>query len=64
MNNTKKLSLVALSISTIFLGGCGDAETTIIEREPIVETPPTDGGDSGSNPPSNDFLIESIERYQ
>jgi hypothetical protein len=62
MNNTKKLSLVALSISTILLGGCGDAETTIIEREPIVETPPTDGGDSGSTPPSNDFLIESIGR--
>ncbi|MFC4701821.1 5-methyltetrahydrofolate--homocysteine methyltransferase [Glaciecola siphonariae] len=60
MNNVKTLSLLTLAISATLLTGCGDAETTIIEREPIVETPPNGGG--GSNPPSNDFLIESMGR--
>ncbi|ALS98182.1 hypothetical protein [Lacimicrobium alkaliphilum] len=32
-----KVSLLALMVSAALLGGCGDATTTIVEKEPIVE---------------------------
>nr|WP_136250932.1 5-methyltetrahydrofolate--homocysteine methyltransferase [Ningiella ruwaisensis] len=60
MNNLKTLSLLTLAVSATLLTGCGDAETTIIEREPIIEQPPSDGGGDGGG--GNDFLIESMGR--
>lgn len=60
MKNIRTLSLLTISLSAAFLTGCGDAETTIIEREPIVEAPVTD--DEGSTPSDDDFLIESMGR--
>jgi len=59
MKNLKALSLLTIGISSALLSGCGDAETNIVEREPIVEAPPAT---DGSTPPSNDFLIESMGR--
>lgn len=60
MKNFKTLSLLTIALSAAFLSGCGDAETTIIERKPIVEAPVTD--DEGSIPSDDDFLIESMGR--
>lgn len=37
MKNCKPFSILTIALSAALLNGCGDAETTIIEREPIVE---------------------------
>jgi hypothetical protein len=61
MTHSFPLSLLAASMSVLFLTGCGDAETTIIEKDPIVGA--DDGHDhgDGSNQ-SNDILIDSKGR--
>ncbi len=35
MNKSFQLNFIAASIAALFLSGCGDAETTIIEKAPI-----------------------------
>ena len=57
MKKSFQLNLLAVAITSLVLGGCGDAETTIIEKEPIVEAPenPSDGHDDG-------YTIESMGR--
>ena len=67
MKNQNTLSLLAISITSILLTGCGgDAETLIIEREPIVEAPADDDHDhdhgDGGGSPTNDVVIESMGR--
>lgn len=58
MKNTKQFSLLAMALSALLLTGCGDAETTIIEREP-VKPPKNDGGGGNNN---NDIIINSLGR--
>ena len=36
MKKLYKLKLIALAISTTFITACGDAETNIVEKDPIV----------------------------
>lgn len=56
-NNT--LSILALAISGALLGGCGDAETNIIEKDPIVDDHDHDGGGEHDH---DDLTIESAGR--
>jgi hypothetical protein len=62
MNSNKKLSAFSIAILSALLTGCGgDAETLIIERDPIVEAPDDSEGGEGAAP-EDDFLIESAGR--
>ena len=44
MTITHKFNLLAVAIGAILLTGCGDAETTLIEKDPI-EVPDDDHDD-------------------
>ncbi|OKY25590.1 5-methyltetrahydrofolate--homocysteine methyltransferase [Thalassotalea sp. PP2-459] len=58
MTNSFKLNLLALTISSLVLSGCGDAETNIVEKEPIaVEDDHDDDHDHGDG-----YTIESMGR--
>ena len=35
MKKSFQLNLVAASLAALFLSGCGDAETNIVEKDPI-----------------------------
>lgn len=62
MTNQNIRNLLATSLVSAVLAGCGgDAKTIIIEREPIVETPNNPGSGSGGNN-GNDFIIDSMGR--
>ncbi len=54
-----KVSLLALMVSAALLGGCGDATTTIVEKEPIVEDDHDD--DHGDEHSSAGRLIVSAK---
>ncbi|MBU2978138.1 5-methyltetrahydrofolate--homocysteine methyltransferase [Alteromonas sp. C1M14] len=57
MNTSKKLSYLAVLIGSILLTGCGDAETNIVEQDPIV------GEDDDDHDHSDDeYAIESLGR--
>lgn len=58
MNTTKKLSFLASVISALLLTGCGDAETTIIEQDPIVD----ESGDDHDHDHDDGYTIESAGR--
>ncbi|GLR71428.1 5-methyltetrahydrofolate--homocysteine methyltransferase [Agaribacter marinus] len=64
IQNKKPLSLITLAILGALLSGCsGDAETIIIEREPIVEDDHDDGHDHSGEPGGGgDITIESLGR--
>lgn len=62
MKNQNTMNLIAISVMSALLTGClGDAETTIVELEPIVETPDESDHDSDEHN-DNDILIESMGR--
>lgn len=62
MTINKPPNLVSLAVFTALLTGCsGDAETLIIERDPIVEAPANPSPGDG-NPPGGDFIIDSLGR--
>ena len=56
MNNSHKLSLLSMLIGSLFLTGCGGADTSIEEKAPIVAEEETEEGTS------NGFIIESLGR--
>lgn len=58
MTNSLQLKLLAVIIGSILLVGCGDAETTLIEKDPIQV--PEDEHDH--NDGSDDILIDSLGR--
>jgi hypothetical protein len=61
MTNQNIINILAISLASILLAGCaGEAETTVIERKLVDETPITPGNGDASNP--NDFLIDSMGR--
>ena len=61
MTNQNTFSILAISLTSLLLAGCtGEAETTIIEIQSVVETPTKPGNAEGSN--SNDILIDSMGR--
>ncbi|MEG3765419.1 5-methyltetrahydrofolate--homocysteine methyltransferase [Alteromonas sp. 14N.309.X.WAT.G.H12] len=57
MNTSRKLSYLAVLIGTILLTGCGDAETNIVEQDPIVED-----DDDGDHDHDDEYTIESLGR--
>lgn len=59
MTKSFQLNLLAAAIGSLLLTGCGDAETTIIEKEPIIESPTDSGNDGGSG---DDYTIDSMGR--
>ena len=54
MEKLYKLKLIALAISTTFITACGDAETNIVEQDPIVVEDEHDH--EGDNPVSYTHL--------
>lgn len=60
MTTTRKLSLLAATISALLLTGCGDAETTIIEKESIEEV--DDSTEDEHDHSDDEYLIESMGR--
>lgn len=60
MTNSFQLKLLAAAIGTILLTGCGDAETTIIEQDPI-EVPDDDHSDDDDHD-HGEHTIESMGR--
>jgi len=60
MKNSLQLSLLAVTLGSILLTGCGDAKTTIIEKEPIKV--PNDDHDHDDNHNDGDIIIESAGR--
>ena len=58
MTNKFHLNLLALAVGTVLLTGCGDAETTIVEQDPI-EAP---GDDHDHDHGDDGFTIESMGR--
>lgn len=58
MNNLFKLNLIATTISALLLTGCGDAETNIVEKDPIVDG--EDDHDHGGH--DDGYTIESMGR--
>lgn len=65
MNNSFQLKLLAALIGTVLLSGCGDAETNIVEREPIIEEPDDhddDHGDDDDHDHGDGLTIESLGR--
>jgi len=58
MNKSFQLNFIAASIAALFLSGCGDAETTIIEKAPI-EVPDEDAHDHDDH---DEYTIESQGR--
>ena len=59
MNRSFLLNFFAASIAALLLSGCGDAETTIIEKDPI-EVP--DDHDDDSHDHGDEYTIESMGR--
>jgi hypothetical protein len=60
MTGSRQFSLLAAAIATVLLAGCGDAETTIIEKDPIEV--PDEGGDDGHNHGDDGYTIDSLGR--
>ncbi|WP_409424226.1 5-methyltetrahydrofolate--homocysteine methyltransferase [Pseudoalteromonas sp. RW-H-Ap-1] len=61
MKKLYKLKLIALAISTTFITACGDAETNIVEKDPIEV--PDDGHDHGEGDDHGDeYTIDSLGR--
>ncbi|WP_404341745.1 5-methyltetrahydrofolate--homocysteine methyltransferase [Pseudoalteromonas mariniglutinosa] len=63
MTKLFKLKLIALAISSTLITACGDAETTIIEKDPI-ETPDDghDHGDGDDHDHGDEYTIDSFGR--
>ncbi|XOV78111.1 MAG: 5-methyltetrahydrofolate--homocysteine methyltransferase [Aestuariibacter sp.] len=60
MTKSFQLNLLAAAIGTLLLSGCGDAETNIIEKDPIEI--PDEGHDDGDEHGDDGFTIESLGR--
>lgn len=61
MTNFLQLKLLAVTISAVLLTGCGDAETNIVEKDPIaVPEDEHDHNDDGTH--SDDIVIDSLGR--
>lgn len=59
MNRSFQYNLIAASIAALVLSGCGDAETTIIEKDPIAVS---DDHDNDSHDHGDEYTIESMGR--
>jgi hypothetical protein len=61
MINSLKLKLLAVTISSMLFTGCGDAETTLVEKDPIEASEDEhDHGDDDEH--SDDITIDSLGR--
>ena len=60
MTNTHKFNLLAVAIGAILLTGCGDAETTLIEKDPIEV--PDDEHDHDDDHTDDEYTIDSMGR--
>lgn len=61
MTNTHKFNLLAAVIGAVLLTGCGDAETTLIEKDPI-EIPDEDHDDDEHDHADDEYTIDSMGR--
>lgn len=59
MTKSFQLNLLAAAIGSLLLTGCGDAETTIIEKEPIIEIPDDHDHDGHDD---DGYTIDSLGR--
>ncbi len=63
MTKLFKLKLIALAISSTLITACGDAETTIIEKDPIeVPDDGHDHGDGDDHDHGDEYTIDSLGR--
>ncbi|TMO73412.1 5-methyltetrahydrofolate--homocysteine methyltransferase [Pseudoalteromonas sp. S3785] len=62
MKKLYKLKLIALAISTTFITACGDAETNIVEQDPIVVEDEHDHDDDDDHDHDDGFTISSLGR--
>jgi len=68
MKKSFQLNLVAASLAAIFLSGCGDAETKIVEKDPIEVPDDNDDHDHDHDDDGDDhdhgdeYTIESLGR--
>ncbi|MBQ4799902.1 5-methyltetrahydrofolate--homocysteine methyltransferase [Pseudoalteromonas sp. MMG006] len=63
MKKLYQLKLIALAISTTFITACGDAETNIVEQDPIVVEDEHDHDDDDDDHDHDDgFTISSLGR--
>lgn len=60
MKKLYKLKLIALAISTTFITACGDAETNIVEKDPIVVEDEHDHDDDHDH--DDGYTIDSLGR--
>lgn len=58
MTNSLQLKLLAATISSIVLAGCGGADTKLVEKDPIEASQESDNDSENSN----DILIDSMGR--
>lgn len=61
MTNSLQLKLLAVTISSILFTGCGDAETTLVEKDPI-EVPEGEHDHGDDDEHSDDITIDSLGR--
>ncbi|MCV2884171.1 5-methyltetrahydrofolate--homocysteine methyltransferase [Aestuariibacter sp. AA17] len=61
MKHPFSLNLIAVTVGTLLLSGCGDAETNIVEKAPI-ETPQNDHNHDHHDHGDEGFTIESLGR--
>lgn len=63
MKKSFQLNLLTVTISSLLLYGCGDAETTIIEKDPIIVIDEDDDHDHDDDDHADDeYTIESMGR--
>ena len=62
MKELYKLKLIALAISATFITACGDAETNIVEKDPIVVEDEHDHGDDDDHDHDDGYTIDSLGR--
>jgi len=63
MTKLFKLKLIALAISSTLITACGDAQTNIVEKDPIeVPDDGHDHGDGGDHDHGDEYIIDSLGR--
>lgn len=62
MTKLFKLKLIALAISSTLITACGDAETNIVEKNPIEVPDDHDHGDGDDHDHGDEYTIDSLGR--
>ncbi|MBH0047639.1 MULTISPECIES: 5-methyltetrahydrofolate--homocysteine methyltransferase [unclassified Pseudoalteromonas] len=62
MKKLYQLKLITLAISAIFISACGDAQTNIVEKDPIVVEDEHDHDDDDDHDHDDGYTIDSLGR--